>query len=219
MINKAIIVGMLGLTAICATPAAAVSIMDPTDDFIPSYTAGPRFADLDVTGFSVNYDSMSQFFTLGATFAGNSDPQTAGLYIFGVNTGTGIARPFASIGQPDVIFNQAIVIQKNGTGSVGPNALDPTGISIAGNMLTARVPLALLPSTGFGPTQYGFNLWPRNGVGNVNQITDFAPENATVSIGAVPEPATWLMMLVGFGGVGFSLRRRIGKVVTGTAYA
>lgn len=86
-------------------------------------------------------------------------------------------------------------------------------------MLTARVPLALLPSTGFGPTQYGFNLWPRNGVGNVNQITDFAPENATVSIGAVPEPATWLMMLVGFGGVGFSLRRRIGKVVTGTVYA
>jgi hypothetical protein len=79
MINKAIIVGMLGFTAICATPAAAVSIMDPTDDFIPSYTAGPRFADLDVTGFSVSYDGMSQLFTLGATFAGNIDPQTAGL--------------------------------------------------------------------------------------------------------------------------------------------
>jgi len=219
MINKAIIVGMLSFTAICATPAAAVTIMDPTGDFIPSYTAGEPFADLDVTSFSVDYDSMSQFFTLGATFAGDINPQTAGLYIFGVNTGTGIAKPFASIGQPNVVFNQAIVIQKNGTGSVGPNALDQAGISIAGNMLTARVPLALLPSTGFGPAQYGFNLWPRNGVGNVNQITDFAPENATISIGAVPEPATWLMMLVGFGGVGFGLRRRIVKVTTGTAHA
>jgi len=27
-------------------------------------------------------------------------------------------------------------------------------------------------------------------------------------VGAVPEPATWAMMLLGFGAVGFAMRRR-----------
>ncbi|WP_260600228.1 PEPxxWA-CTERM sorting domain-containing protein [Sphingomonas endolithica] len=35
--------------------------------------------------------------------------------------------------------------------------------------------------------------------------------------GAVPEPATWAMMLVGFGGIGFSMRRRL-KVRTTVSY-
>ena len=32
--------------------------------------------------------------------------------------------------------------------------------------------------------------------------------NFSTSIAAVPEPATWAMMLLGFGGIGYSLRRR-----------
>jgi hypothetical protein len=41
--------------------------------------------------------------------------------------------------------------------------------------------------------------------------------NATKVLGAVPEPATWAMMLVGFGGIGAALRRRkpAGQGVTG----
>ena len=35
--------------------------------------------------------------------------------------------------------------------------------------------------------------------------------------GAVPEPATWAMMLVGFGGIGFAMRRR-SKVRTTVSY-
>jgi hypothetical protein len=42
------------------------------------------------------------------------------------------------------------------------------------------------------------------GVSNVSQIR-ISPAAAE---GAVPEPATWAMMLVGFGAVGFSMRRR-----------
>lgn len=38
------------------------------------------------------------------------------------------------------------------------------------------------------------------------------------AMGAVPEPATWAMMLVGFGGIGFAMRRR-SKVRTTVAYA
>ena len=37
--------------------------------------------------------------------------------------------------------------------------------------------------------------------------------------GAVPEPATWAMLLVGFGGIGFAMRRRKSKVTTDVAFA
>lgn len=39
------------------------------------------------------------------------------------------------------------------------------------------------------------------------------------AVAAVPEPATWAMMLVGFGGIGFAMRRRKSKVTTTVAYA
>lgn len=39
-----------------------------------------------------------------------------------------------------------------------------------------------------------------------------------VAVAAVPEPATWAMMLVGFGGIGFAMRRR-SKVRTTVSYA
>lgn len=193
----------------CAAPALAQtqSVSDATGDFLSGYT-GPQLADLDVTSFSVSYDATAKLFTLGTTFAGAITPGTAGFYVYGVNTGAGAIRPFASLGQGNVIFDQAIVVQKNGTGSVGGTALDPSWVAIAGNILTVKVPLSLLPSTGFKPGQYGFNLWPRAGAGNA-AISDFAPENATLSASAaVPEPATWGMLMVGAGLAGGTLRYR-----------
>ena len=207
----------LAVAALAATPgvASAATVTDATGDFLPTYTAGPRLADLDVTSFSVNYNAATQFFTLGATFAGAIGAVgalTDGIYVIGVNTGTGPLRPFAALGQGNVIFNQAITLRKDGTGNVGATVLDPANISIAGNIITARIALSLLPSTGFRPEQYGFNLWPRLGTGNNNQITDFAPENANLSVEglqtAVPEPATWGVTLLGLGAVGAVLRRR-----------
>ena len=79
---------------------------------------------------------------------------------------------------------------------------------ITGNAFSVIVPANLLPSTGFLPQQYGFNLWPRLGLGNNNQISDFAPQNALLSIAPVPEPRTWAMMLFGFAGMGEVVRRR-----------
>lgn len=43
--------------------------------------------------------------------------------------------------------------------------------------------------------------------------------NTAVAAAAVPEPATWAMMLVGFGGIGFGMRRRKSKVTTNVAFA
>ena len=82
--------------------------------------------------------------------------------------------------------------------------------------------------TALGFTQYGgpdlFTLVNNKpvfnfGTFNLSSITSGA---ATITIsaaaGAVPEPATWAMMLVGFGGLGFAMRRRA-KVVTRVRFA
>jgi hypothetical protein len=188
--------------ALAAAPAQATAVVDPAGDFLPTFI-GPNDADLDVTSFAVDYDAVAMAFNLNATLAGDIDPSGPGFYVIGVNTGTGAIRPFADVGAPKVIFDQAVVVQKTGAAAVGPNALTAM---INGNAFSVVVPLALLPSTGFAPERYGFNLWPRTGFAANNQISDFAPDNANIS--PIPEPAAWALMLAGFGLIGTALRRR-----------
>jgi hypothetical protein len=195
-----------------STPALAATVFDATGDIIPSFT-GTGSPDLDVTSFSVQFNSLTNTFLLGASFAGPIDPSLPGFYVIGVDTGTGAIRPFGSIGEPNVVFNQVIVVQKDGSAVVSGNPLSAT---VVGNLFTLSVPLALLPSTGFAPGDFGFNIWPREGAtvtGN-NQITDFAPNNALLTANgalltpAVPEPSTWLTMIMGFSLLGAAMRLR-----------
>jgi hypothetical protein len=197
---------ILGAVAVGLAGAAhATTVPDATGDFIPSF-AGPHQADLDVTSFSVNFNSAINSFLLQSTFAGTIDTSLPGFYAIGVNTGTGFG-PFGSIGAPNVLFNQVIVVQKNGTAKIGGTSLAPGSVTIGGNALSLIVPLSLLPSTGFDAAHYGFNIWPRDGVSSgVAAISDFAPNNATIA--SAPEPASWAMMLGGFGLIGGAMRRR-----------
>lgn len=187
-----------------ATPALATTVLDPVGDFAPTYT-GPHQADLDVVSLSVTYNSVQSMFLVQSTMAGAINPALGGFYVIGVNTGTGV-NSFASIGLPGVKFNRVIVVQKNGTAAVNGTALPRGSVLISGSTLSFTVPLSLLPTTGFSPLQYGFNIWPRSGAGGTNVISDFAPDNATIA--AVPEPGAWAMMIGGFAVLGAMLRRR-----------
>ncbi len=75
------------------------------------------------------------------------------------------------------------------------------------------LPLALLaPATaGFeaDPSHYTWNLWPRVGLGQNNQISDFAPDGSKLGfqITAVPEPQTHALLLAGLGLIGATLKR------------
>jgi PEP-CTERM motif len=199
-------IALFGLVA--GSPALAVTsatVSDPVGDFLPSFTGTPS-PDLDVTSFSVSLDSSATTFTLGAVLAGDIDPTLPGFYVIGVDTGSGVNAPFAGIGEPNVRFNQVIVVQKNGTATLGANSLTTL---LSGNQFIVSVPVSLLPSTGAAPVDYGFNVWPRFGstvTGNA-QISDFAPNNALLTArGVLPEPGTWLLMLLGFGLTGGALR-------------
>lgn len=52
-----------------------------------------------------------------------------------------------------------------------------------------------------GASEFGFNF------GGINGVTFTLVEN-----GAVPEPGTWLLMILGFGAIGASMRRRPAKM-------
>ena len=196
------------LSVIAASPANAASVVDAVGDVLPSFV-GTGSPDLDVTNFAVSLDAGATTFSLGATLAGDINPTLAGFYVIGVDTGAGAIRPFGGIGEPNVIFDQVIIVQKNGTATLGANSLS---VLLAGNEFIVTVPVALLPSTGATPINYGFNIWPREGsaVTNNSQITDFAPNNALLTVRgvvtSVPEPATWMSMLLGFALIGGALR-------------
>lgn len=188
--------------ALAATPAAAVTVSDPTGDFLPSFV-GTQSPDLDVTNFSVVFDGTN--FLLSATLAGDVVPGNNALYVIGIDTGTGVNHPFANIGEPNVTFNQVILL----SGATGAATLGATPLtaSITGNAFSILLPGNLPTPTGDSPAQFGFNLWPRVGLGNNNQIADFAPQNALLRVAAVPEPGSWALMLLGFAGIGAAMRR------------
>ena len=77
--------------------------------------------------------------------------------------------------------------------------------------------ITLTTSTGASVTQAvngqggaAFFGWVGPGVTSfqVNSATDFAVGDVFSATGAIPEPATWALMLFGFGGAGALLRRR-----------
>lgn len=57
------------------------------------------------------------------------------------------------------------------------------------------------------------------GYGYENLASTAVTASVINAAGAVPEPASWALMLVGFGGIGLAMRRRKSKVTTTVAYA
>ncbi len=190
---------VLGVVAGTAGRAEANLILDPVNDFIPSYTAGPRNGDLDVTSVGVTFNGTR--FVLTATLNGSLGTTPGALYVWGVDRGAGTAR-FADIA-PGVRFDSVVALQANATGSVtriiggGNSPLSPGDVTVSGSTLTASVPASFLPSQGRAEADYTFNLWPRLGTGNNNQISDFAPDNSNIRATVVSEPNSVVLASLG----------------------
>ena len=197
------------LPFVISAPAAATVVTDPVGDFIPSF-AGPTTGDLDVTLFGVTFDPGTELFQISGSLAAALVPESDYYYVIGVNTGAGAIAPFGSIGQGNVIFDQVVIVGSEGEAFLGTES-NPLAFNINGSDFDVTVPLSMLPSTGRDPLEYAFNLWPRTQIDNpadLTAISDFAPDNSMIHPTAVPEPATWLAMLLGFGLAGTALRFR-----------
>jgi len=199
--------------------ARATTITDPAGDFLSTFT-GPHNGDMDVLSVGA-VDNATQV-TLTANLAGPIGTTPGGIYVIGVNRGGG--QPLLTFGTPSVgagvNFDAVIVLNPAGGSIVNlllPTAQPPeplTSVTFSGSTFTAVVPFSLLPTNGFAPSQYLYNLWPRNGLGSNVQISDFAP-NASSFAASAPEPGTWALLLLGFGALGAVSRRRRGRLVAG----
>ena len=205
---RSLFAGALALAAcIAASPVQATTIVDPVGDFLPTFV-GPHNGDLDVVNFSAKLSGTD--FLLSATMDDALGLTPSAIYVIGVNRG-GAGAPFGPNGLPGVLFNSVVVLMPDATGVVnlipsGTAPLAAGAVTVAGATISAVVPLALLPSTGFTPEQYGFSIWPRLATGDFTVIADFAPNDSTIAV--IPEPGAWALMLLGFGALGAMMRWR-----------
>jgi PEP-CTERM motif len=189
-------------------------ITDPKGDFLATFAGSSASADLDVVAATVLYNASLDTFFLKATLDGNVGSTATGVYVWGVNRGTGMAGFGASLGLDGVRFDRVVLVRPNGTGSVAGTDLAPGTVTISGKTITAAVKGSLLPSTGFtNKLDYTFNLWPRDlafASAGVGAISDFAPNNAnfTATATTVPEPASAALLLGGLGLVAAYRRRQ-----------
>jgi hypothetical protein len=78
-------------------------------------------------------------------------------------------------------------------------------VQISGDTISAAaLPLSLFPSTGLQPGDYTWNLWPRVGLGNNKQITDFAPDASNARVD-VPAPTSSSLLCL----AALMMRRRV----------
>ncbi len=200
-------------------PAAAVT-GDPQGDFLSTF-AGVPAADLDVAAAAVLIDGET--LQLGGVMFDRIGISPNPTYVWGIDRGSGTAGLFTgapSVGA-NVLFDAVLAFGTDGSGQLVAfnDGAPPTVTSLAagtigvfGSVSIARIPLALLPSRGFSTNQYSYNLWTRAGDGNA-LIADFASDRNFFAEG-VPEPGTWALLLVGFGAVGATLRRRFAVEAT-----
>lgn len=192
-------------------PAPALAVIDPAGDFLPTHV-GPALASVDIREASVIGFSGS-FIFYSAMNGLLGDVGTS--YVWGIDRGAGTAGLFAGtppVG-PGVTFDAVVVVRPDGSGTVTafnqagpPTVTDILGATFVGDTeIISIVDFGLLPSRGFALGDYRFNLWTRTGGGNTG-IADLALGEGT--FGAVPEPATWAMLIIGFGLVGSAARRR-----------
>lgn len=147
----------------------------------------------DHEGFQVDANQIVGSLLTGAGFSGITTPSTDGVY-----TGTELLTGLANVAPADLFAHYS---------SIPSQGVAPTGTftDFLGNQVTLY-------------SQLNVANYPGGGQRFSYISTSFSPSGGDVDIddpdppipGGVPEPATWAMMILGFGFVGLSMRRRRG---------
>jgi hypothetical protein len=189
-----------------ATPAAAAPVVlgvttVPGTDAAGTTVALGSLSDSDTISFTV---SETPYLQPGPSYGTNA----AGVVtVFGQSTGTPVGGALADTDEGLGFTYGALIATLNGT------SVQVFATSVANGLGNAVSPPTTLTYTGTVGGLFGDGV----ALGTANTLnfrvddsgyTDNA--GGFVVDGAVPEPATWAMMMLGFGMVGFGLRYRRG---------
>lgn len=199
---RSILAGALALAAILATGPAFATTVTTSTGFLPTYI-GPMNGDVDIASASAEIEGGN--LVLSATAKAPIGTTPGAVYVWGINTDATTSAPFAVDGFDKVFFNDKVV--------VNPAALT-AGETISGDTITDVIAISSLANVTVDPGQFGISLWPVAPVvgGGFAGFSEFVPGNGTFS--AAPEPASWALMIMGFGGLGASLRSRRKQAAT-----
>src|SRR4051812_47416291 len=91
--------------ALAASAAQATVVFDPKGDILPTFVLGPDHPDLDVTKASATFNADRSKVVLSSTQAGRVGTTEKGIYVWGINRGSGIdllnQEPFANANDPN----------------------------------------------------------------------------------------------------------------------
>ena len=186
----------------------------------PAQAAVLGFDDVALSGTptTFNLGDASFLFSFNAAAAAQLNPNTYSVQ----TTGTGQTSAFGGfLGIP-----------------LTPSLFDQRGITIDGNLFPSyaafpalsEIPFSLVPGDLALRYSSGADFFYGYARLNGNGTLDFAFEstpNAAIIAGAtitgplaaaVPEPGTWAMMLLGFGAVGFAMRRQRSAIQAAATY-
>jgi hypothetical protein len=179
-----------------SAPAALANSFRYTEaagTFYRDYT-GPQRPALSAIAADGVYDRTSQTITVIARMAGPVFAGGPNYYVWGWDRGGAASGTAPFPDEPNVKFNAVLVVEAdpaNGTTLTGfINLLDgspPQPVSpqlAAPDTISVTFPASMLPSTGFTPAQYTWNLWPRNALGGspAAQIASFIPDNTMATL-------------------------------------
>ncbi|WP_293906435.1 PEPxxWA-CTERM sorting domain-containing protein [Phenylobacterium sp.] len=210
----------LGSALICLPAAASAATVNyALSSAGAGFVSGSSIIPDGTFGLSINYATMQNNLITNTPGPGisNGDPR----YIFGAFDPDGTVE--IDLGQVRTIFSLGANVQLPSMGDryiLGPfhAAVSTDGASfttfgspvssVAINGATVNPVSLSAPAQGVRYIRYSFGpdsqVFPGNGGSAVYQV--FANGSSA------PEPATWAMMLLGFGGAGLALRRRGGAL-------
>jgi hypothetical protein len=175
--------------AVNAAPAPLpFAFTAPVGAFYKDYT-GPQRPAIDAVAADGAFVTATQTILLRAKMAGPVFDGGPNYYVWGFDRGGAAANAAPFPDEPAVKFNAVLLVTAdpaNGaalTASInllaGAPAQPVTATLTAADTLQVSFAASLLPSTGFTPDKYTWNLWPRSGVGGTPaaQIASFIPED------------------------------------------
>lgn len=115
----------------------------------------------------------------------------------------------------DVDFSLAEI---SGPGGPYPLSITKTPLTVGNNTNTDGLEFGVISGVPIGPGTYqltvGGTAPGRRGNGSYAGTISFA-----AGAGAVPEPATWALMIMGFGAIGFAMRRQRSRKQGAASYS